>query len=135
MEIFNVFAPVWNAIFIQPLVNVMVVTYALLGHNFVLAVLAATILVQLVTFPLTMNMPSADPQASAMNNQMQVMMPVMFGFFALNFPSGLAAYWIISSLVRMAFQGVTQGWQGVLPAGLSMPSFLRPGAGQGSMLN
>jgi len=266
MEIFNVFTPFWNAIFIQPLVNVMVVTYALLGHNFVLAVLAATILVQLVTFPLTMksmqssrkmtalqqspewkdaqkkykndrekmaqvtmqlykehginpaagcvptliqmplliafyssinlllavnpdslldltghlyrsipfiadiakqtiplqsqflwlnlalpdpffvmpvlvagstwisqktmSMPSADPQASAMNNQMQIMMPVMFGFFALNFPSGLAAYWIISSLVRMTFQGVTQGWQGVLPSGLSMPSFLRPSAAQ-----
>lgn len=264
--IFNPLAPIWNAIFIQPLVNVIVVTYALLGHNFVLAVLVATILVQLVTFPLTMKsmqsskkmtalqqspewkdaqkkykndrekmaqvtmalykehginpaagclptliqmplliafyssinlllavnpdslldltghlyrsipfiadiakqtiplqsqflwlnlgrpdpffvmpvlvagstwisqktmaMPSADPQASAMNNQMQIMMPVMFGFFALNFPSGLAAYWIISSLVRMTFQGVTQGWKGVLPSGLSMPSFGQPKTGQ-----
>jgi len=264
MEIFNVFAPVWNAIFIQPLVNVIVVTYALLGHNFVLAVLVATILVQLVTWPLTMksvqsskkmsalqqsaewkdaqkkykrdrekmaqvtmalykehginpasgcvptliqmplliafyssinlllavnpdslldltghlyrnigfiaeiakvtiplqsqflwlnlarpdpfyvmpvlvagstwisqktmSMPSADPQASSMNNQMQIMMPVMFGFFALQFPSGLAAYWIISSLVRMTFQGMTQGWKGVLPSGLSIPTFGRGAA-------
>ena len=63
-----------------------------------------------------------------MNNQMQIMMPVMFGFFALQFPSGLAAYWIISSLVRMTFQGMTQGWKGVLPSGLSMPTFGRGAA-------
>jgi YidC/Oxa1 family membrane protein insertase len=244
-------APIWNLIFIQPLVNVIVVMYALLGHNFVLATLAATVLVQLVTWPLTqqslssskkmtalqnsdkwkdaqkkykgdkekmaqvtmemyreagvnpaagclptliqmplliafyssintllavnpeslleltrhlyrsipfiadiakqtiplesqflwMNlaypdpfyvmpllvaastwfsqktlaMPSTDPQQAAVSNQMQMMMPVMFGFFALNFPSGLAAYWIISSLVRVVFQGFTQGWGSVLP--------------------
>lgn len=242
-------------IFVQPLVNVLVVTYALLGHNFVLAILAATILVQLVTWPLTMkslesskkmqalqnsdewkeaqkkyakdrekmaqvtmelyrkhginpaagcvptllqfplliafyqainvllavnpetlldmtrylyrdipfiaeiakqtiplqstflwmnlarpdpfyvmpilvaastwisqktfSTPSADPQQAAINNQMQLMMPIMFGFFALNFPTGLAAYWIISSLVRMAIQGFTQGWSFVLPSGLN----------------
>src|SRR5512143_2480150 len=236
-------APIWNMIFIQPLVNIIVVMYSLLGHNFVLATLAATVLVQLVTWPLTqqslssskkmtalqnsdkwkdaqkkykgdkekmaqvtmemyreagvnpaagclptliqmplliafyssintllavnpeslleltrhlyrgvpfiadiakqtiplesqflwMNlaypdpfyvmpilvaastwfsqktlaMPSTDPQQAAVSNQMQMMMPVMFGFFALNFPSGLAAYWIISSLVRVVFQGFT----------------------------
>lgn len=244
-------APIWNLIFIQPLVNIIVVMYSLLGHNFVLATLAATVLVQLVTWPLTqqslssskkmtalqnsdkwkdaqkkykgdkekmaqvtmemyreagvnpaagclptliqmplliafyssintllavnpeslleltrhlyrsipfiadiakqtiplesqflwMNlaypdpfyvmpllvaastwfsqktlaMPSTDPQQAAVSNQMQMMMPVMFGFFALNFPSGLAAYWIISSLVRVVFQGFTQGWSSVLP--------------------
>ncbi len=252
---FDVFAPIWDAVFVQPLVNVLVVTYTLLGHNFVLAILAATVLVQLVTWPLTMkslesskkmqslqqsdkwkdaqkkykndrekmsqvtmelyreagvnpaagclptviqmplliafyssinlllavnpeslldltrhlyrfipfvadiakqtiplqsqflwlnlahpdpfyvmpvlvaastwisqktmSMPSADPQQSSMNQQMQLMMPVMFGFFALNFPSGLAAYWIISSLVRMAIQGFTQGWKFVLPSSLN----------------
>ena len=257
MEIFAPLGQLLNLLFVQPLVNVLVVMYALLGHNFVLATLAATVLVQLVTWPLTMqslksskkmsalqqsdkwkeaqkkykgdrekmsqvtmelyreagvnpaagclptviqmplliafysainmllavnpesvldlarnlyrfvpfladiadqtvplqtqflwmnlahpdplfimpvlvagstwisqktmSMPSADPQAAAMNNQMQLMMPVMLGFFALNFPSGLAAYWIISSLVRMMFQGMTQGWSGVLPAGLSLP--------------
>src|SRR5712691_11488489 len=51
---FDVFAPIWDAVFVQPLVNVLVVTYTLLGHNFVLAILAATVLVQLVTWPLTM---------------------------------------------------------------------------------
>ena len=67
----------------------------------------------------TMSMPSADPQQASMNNQMQIMMPVMFGFFALNFPAGLAVYWIISSLVRMFFQGLTQGWKFVLPDSLN----------------
>lgn len=248
---FDFLAPFWNAILIQPLVNIMVVTYWLLGQNFVLATLGATVLVQLITWPLTqqslqsskkmtalqqsdkwkdaqkkykndkekmaqvtmelykeagvnpaagclptliqmplliafytainlllavnpeslleltrflyrdipfiadiakqaiplksqflwmnlalpdpfflmpvlvalstwysqktMAMPSADPQSSAINNQMQMMMPVMFGFFALQFPSGLSAYWIISSLVRLVFQGATQGWGSLLP--------------------
>ncbi|MBI5879030.1 MAG: membrane protein insertase YidC [Chloroflexi bacterium] len=259
-------APIWNLIFIQPLVNIIVLMYSILGHNFVLATLVATVLVQLVTWPLTqqslnsskkmtalqssdkwkdaqkkykndkeamakvtmemyreaginpaagclptliqmplliafyqsintllavnpeslldltshlyrgvpfiaelakqtiplesqflwmnlaypdpfylmpllvagstwfsqktLSMPSADPQQSAMNNQMQLMMPVMFGFFALNFPSGLAAYWIISSLVRMVFQGFAQGWSTVLPrmvgGGRAVPAPRKP---------
>ncbi|MBI3733142.1 MAG: membrane protein insertase YidC [Chloroflexi bacterium] len=249
---FDFLGIILDKVFIEPLVNILVVTYALLGHNFVLAIIAATVLVQLVTWPLTMKSlqsskkmtalqqsdewksaqkkyakdreklsqetmrmykeaginpaagclptliqmplliafysainnllavnpeslldltrhlyrsipliaeiakqtiplqsqflwlnlahpdpfyvmpvlvaastwlgqksfsttPSADSQASAMTNQMQIMMPVMFGFFALSFPSGLAAYWIISSVVRMSIQGFTQGWAGVLP--------------------
>src|ERR1700682_6279428 len=66
MAIFDVFAPFWNAIFISPLVNVIVVTYALLGHNFVLAVLTATILVQLVTWPLTMKSVQSSKKMSAL---------------------------------------------------------------------
>ena len=253
----DILSQLGTAILVQPLVNVMVVTYALLGHNFVLATLASTFLVQLITWPLTMqslksskkmqqlqqsdkwkdaqkkykgdrekmaqvtmelykeagvnpaagclptliqmplliafysainlllavnpeslleltrslyrgipfiadiakqtiplesqflwlnlahpdpyyivpvlvaastwfsqrtmSMPSADPQQASMNNQMQIMMPVMFGFFALNFPAGLAVYWIVSSLVRMFFQGMTQGWKFVLPEGMRLP--------------
>ncbi len=245
----------FNLVFVQPLVNLLVVMYALLGHNFVLATLGATVLVQLVTWPLTMkslesskkmqalqtsdewkavqkkygkdrekmaqetmrmykeagvnpaagclptlvqmplliafyyainlllavnpeslldltrhlyraipfiaeiakqtiplqsqflwlnlarpdpfyvmpvlvaastwfsqqtmSVPSADPQQASMNKQMQIMMPIMFGFFTLSFPSGLAIYWVISSLVRMVIQGFTQGWNFVLPKEIS----------------
>ncbi len=250
----DILAQIGTAILVQPLVNVMVVTYALLGHNFVLATIASTILIQLITWPLTMqslnsskkmqqlqqsekwkdaqkkykndrekmaqvtmelykeagvnpaagclptviqmplliafysainllvavnpeslleltrslyrgipfiadiatntiplesqflwlnlarpdpyfiipvlvaastwfsqrtmSMPSADPQQAQMNQSMQLMMPLMFGWFAVNFASGVALYWIISSLVRMFFQGMTQGWKFVLPQGL-----------------
>jgi len=73
----------------------------------------------------TMSMPSADPQQAAMNNQMQLMMPIMIGWFALQVASGLAVYWIISSLVRMGIQGFTQGWGNVLPSGFKLPSGLK----------
>ena len=49
-----------------------------------------------------MTPPSADPSASAMTKQMNVMMPLMFGFFALNFATGLSIYFIVSNLIGAA---------------------------------
>ncbi len=43
--------------------------------------------------------PSADPSAAAMSRQMNIMMPMMFGLFALNFASGLSIYFIVSNLI------------------------------------
>src|SRR5205085_116922 len=40
---------------------------------------------------------SLDPQQAQMNQSMQLMMPLMFGFFVLNAPIGLALYWITFS--------------------------------------
>lgn len=40
-----------------------------------------------------------DNPAAAMQQQMQVTMPFMFGFFALQFPSGLSIYFIVSNLI------------------------------------
>jgi YidC/Oxa1 family membrane protein insertase len=73
----------------------------------------------------TMSMPSGDTQQAAINNQMQLMMPVMIGWFALQVASGLSIYWIISSLVRMAIQGFTQGWGNVLPSGFKLPAGIK----------
>jgi YidC/Oxa1 family membrane protein insertase len=61
-------------------------------------VFVTTWLQQKVMTPAT----TADPNASSMTRQMNVIMPVMFGFFALNFASGLSIYFIVSNLVRMA---------------------------------
>jgi YidC/Oxa1 family membrane protein insertase len=52
-----------------------------------------------------MTPPSADPQSQAMNKQMGLMMPLMFGYFVLVSPSGLGLYWLISNLI-----GVAQYW-------------------------
>lgn len=38
-------------------------------------------------------MPSADERQASTNRMMLWMMPLMFGFFTLNFSSGLAVYW------------------------------------------
>jgi YidC/Oxa1 family membrane protein insertase len=43
--------------------------------------------------------PPADAQAEAMNKQMMLMMPLMNGFFAATFASGLAIYFLITNLV------------------------------------
>lgn len=41
-----------------------------------------------------------DPTA-AMQQSMQVTMPLMFGFFALQFPSGLSIYFVVANLIGM----------------------------------
>jgi YidC/Oxa1 family membrane protein insertase len=41
---------------------------------------------------------SEDP-TQAMMKQMNTFMPIMFGFFALQFPAGLALYWVTNNLL------------------------------------
>src|SRR5512139_3080016 len=60
-----------------------------------------------LTMPAT---PSTNPndQSAAMGNMMSVYMPLMLGYFALTFPSGLAVYFITSNvlgIVQYAMQG------------------------------
>jgi len=51
-----------------------------------------------------MTMPSADPSSESMTKSMTYTMPLMFGFFSLNFSSGLSIYFIMSSLVGIVIQ-------------------------------
>lgn len=62
-----------------------------------------------------MTQPTAtlDPQQAQMNQSMQLMMPVMFGFFVWNAPIGLALYWITFSVIGILQQGFTGGWSGL----------------------
>lgn len=60
-----------------------------------------------------MTAPSSDPQSSSMNQSMQVMFPLMLGFFSLQFPAGLTLYIVISNLVGVIIQYFTPGWVGV----------------------
>jgi YidC/Oxa1 family membrane protein insertase len=52
-----------------------------------------------------MTPPSTDQQSQAMNQQMAIMMPLMFGYFVMISPSGLGLYWLISNLI-----GIVQYW-------------------------
>ena len=45
--------------------------------------------------------PATDSQSQAMNKQMQIMMPLMTGFFAATLASGLGMYFLISNLVSI----------------------------------
>ena len=49
--------------------------------------------------------PSADPSQASMTKQMNLIMPMMFGLFALQFASGLSIYFIVSNVV-----GAAQSW-------------------------
>lgn len=85
-----------------------------------------------------MTAPSTDPQGQSMNQTMQVMMPLMLGFFSLQFSSGLALYFVISNVVGVVIQYFTPGWVGVsfgrgkkpapVGAGSSRPSLTLPGS-------
>ncbi|MBM3188483.1 MAG: YidC/Oxa1 family membrane protein insertase [Chloroflexi bacterium] len=51
-----------------------------------------------------MTQPSADAQQASMNQTMQLMMPLMFGYFTTQFSSGLALYFLISNIVGIVMQ-------------------------------
>jgi len=60
--------------------------------------------------------PSAtDSQQAAQGRLMLWMMPLMFGFFTLQFPSGLALFWVTSSVIRIGIQYFVTGWGGLFP--------------------
>lgn len=50
---------------------------------------------------LTPATPATDDRSAAMNQQMMIMMPLMFGFISISYASGLSIYFIISNLVTM----------------------------------
>jgi len=56
---------------------------------------------------------AATPQAAQQTQMMQVMMPIMFGFFSLSVPSGLALYWVINAVIRIVIQYFFSGWGGL----------------------
>ena len=57
--------------------------------------------------------PSVDPKQAAQSQMMLWMMPLMFAFLALSFPSGLSLFWVTSSVVRIAMQYRVTGWGGL----------------------
>lgn len=70
-----------------------------------------------------MTQPSTDPQQASMNQTMQLMMPLMFGYFTMQFSSGLALYFIISNVIGIVLQWGIERLEGpVTPAGASAAS-------------
>jgi len=55
-------------------------------------------------------MPTADPQQQSQSSMMLWMMPLLFTFMSLTFPAGLALYWVVNSLFRIALQYRITGW-------------------------
>jgi YidC/Oxa1 family membrane protein insertase len=59
-----------------------------------------------------MTMPTrapVDPQQQSVNQTMLIMMPLMFAFFTLQFPAGLALYWVATNVIGVVLQYFYQG--------------------------
>jgi len=76
--------------------------------------------------------PPTDPQQQQMSSMTTLMMPLMFSFFTLSFPSGLALYWVVSNIIGIVIQYIVgDGWgyftlpfmkpKGAAPAVKSLP--------------
>ena len=65
--------------------------------------------------------PTANPndQTAAMTGMMSIYMPLLLGWFALTFPSGLAVYFITSNLLGIAQYAMMgrANWRNLLPGG------------------
>lgn len=65
--------------------------------------------------------PSVDPAQESRNRLMLWMMPLMFSFFTLSFPSGLALYWVASNIISILIQyRITGSW------GFGAPKIITP---------
>jgi YidC/Oxa1 family membrane protein insertase len=58
--------------------------------------------------------PTADPKQQAQSRMMLWLMPLLFAFITLQFPSGLALFWVTSSVIRIAIQYFVTGWGGLI---------------------
>jgi YidC/Oxa1 family membrane protein insertase len=100
----------WNIVFSTLPLNNTFFGMDLAGTNVVLAVLVG------VTMWIQQKMTttaSTDPKTAQQAQLMLWMMPMMFAFFALSFPSGLALYWVVNSIVRIVIQYRSTGWGGL----------------------
>jgi YidC/Oxa1 family membrane protein insertase len=64
-------------------------------------VFATSWLQQKLLSPSTASSGGEQSQAGMMSQQMQIMMPLMFGIFSLQFALGLSIYFVISNLIRI----------------------------------
>ena len=93
--------------------------------TFIMAVLTGltTYVQQKMTTPQTANM---DPQQQQMNQTMTIMMPLIFAYMTLQFPSGLALYWVATNVIGIALQYFYMGrrlnWRQLIPLPAPAPT-------------
>jgi len=105
--------PSWPQVFSLVPLNSNFIGLNLAEGNFILAIMVGGTmwLQQKMMAPRTV-----DPRQQAQQTMMQWMFPLMFGFLCLTFPSGLALYWVTSSVIRIGIQYYMTGWGGLVSA-------------------
>jgi YidC/Oxa1 family membrane protein insertase len=83
-----------------------------------------TVVTQIIVQKMTPT-PSSDPQQASMS-QMMLLMPFMFGFFALQVPQGLVLYWVTSNIFSLIQQYFITGWGGLKPAPTAAEASVAP---------
>jgi YidC/Oxa1 family membrane protein insertase len=58
--------------------------------------------------------PAADPSQKTQSSLMLWIMPIMFAWLTLSFPSGLALFWVTSNIFRIGLQYWIGGWGGLV---------------------
>jgi len=65
---------------------------------------------------------TADPKQQSMRGMMLWMMPLLFTFLSLQFPSGLALYWVTSNVISIVIQYFVTGWGGLVKSTAGRPT-------------
>ncbi len=65
---------------------------------------------------------STDPQQASMNQTMQLMMPLMFGYFTTQFSSGLAIYFVVSNVIGIVIRWAVEKLEGPALPNVQAPS-------------
>jgi YidC/Oxa1 family membrane protein insertase len=73
-----------------------------------------------------MTPPATDAQTKQTNQMMQMMMPLMFGFFMLSAPAGLGIYWLVSNLIQVAQYYIMKPRLEATRAQYGLPSLSKP---------
>ncbi|MFL2639837.1 MAG: YidC/Oxa1 family membrane protein insertase [Dehalococcoidia bacterium] len=68
-----------------------------------------------------MQQPAMSNQQRQQQQIMLFMFPIMLGFLAFSFPSGLALYWFVSNIITVILQGFFSGWGNLSIIGSSRP--------------
>lgn len=76
-----------------------------IGYIFVVLVAGTTFLQSKTTITT-----AASDQAKQQQQMMNVMLPLMFGIFAMQFPVGVSLYWVVNSMVQIGFNILTYGF-------------------------
>jgi len=71
--------------------------------------------------------PPTDAQQQQMSSMTTLMMPLMFSFFTLSFPSGLALYWVVSNIIGIGIQYIVGGGWGYFTLPFLKPRGAAPG--------
>ncbi len=66
--------------------------------------------------------PTTDPGKQTQSSMMLWMMPIMFAWLTMTFPSGLALFWVTSNVFRIGMQYFIGGWGGLVKSEPKKPA-------------